>query len=114
MDRRKGGLGTSLLSTTAAGRIIARGCAESLLVIDGDVTNLDVARRFRSTGASIAQAEFRLPDEWIPALNIIEQVKADRVVISLPEMSGKGERAQSLQLVVSKLALAIERNLVRC
>ncbi len=103
IDGGKGGVGKSIVATVVADRYVSCGHAQGLLVVEGDVTNGDVARRFESTGSSTAYSDLRIGDEWLPTFDFIQKSNAPRVVVSTPATADIGDRAPTLSAVANEL-----------
>jgi len=107
IDGGKGGTGKSFTTMVVADRLISLGLAERTFVLDGDVTNPDISRRFKASGAAIGEADLRISEEWLQALSFIEESQADYVVISLPATAEIGDLNTTLKKVASELGYRV-------
>jgi CobQ/CobB/MinD/ParA family nucleotide binding protein len=106
----KGGVGKSLLATTAASLLLARG--EPVTLIEADPTNPDVARRF-AQHAPVLLADISDRDGWIALLEALETIETPHIVMSLPAGLHDADAIQDL-LRRTLAALAIDLQLIFC
>jgi len=104
----KGGVGKSLVATTMASLLLARG--EAVTLIEADQTNPDIARRF-AHHAPVLLADVSDRDGWIALLDALETVTTPHIVMSLPAGTNEIEAIQNL-LMRTLATLDIELHLL--
>jgi septum formation inhibitor-activating ATPase MinD len=103
IDGGKGGTGKSTAAMIVCDYLATNGQISKTFVLDGDLTNPDIFRRFETSGATVAIGDLRRSEDWLQALEAIESANCNDVVVSLPATADASEIAPVIKEIVDAL-----------